>query len=118
MLSEAQRTPSLPILPKVHLGSFQRQLPRTECHRHRHHPDRAWCRCLMTPRHPTTRVLTVAPHIGAALASDGDSRPFSRCCSSSRTGLAFVLAPEMDANTPKTSREGRRTHRIDDMAVL
>ena len=44
--------------------------------------------------------------------------PFRRCCSSSVTRLSLSLAPLTDANTPKPSREGRRIHRIDDMAVL
>ena len=44
--------------------------------------------------------------------------PFRRCCSSSVTRLSLSLAPLTDTNTPKTSREGRRTHRIDDMTVL
>ena len=44
--------------------------------------------------------------------------PFRCCCSSSITRLSLSLAPLTDANTPKTSHEGRRTHRIDDMTVL
>ena len=44
--------------------------------------------------------------------------PFRRCFSSSVTRLSLSLAPLVDENTQKTSREGRMTHRIDDMTVL
>ena len=49
----------LPLCLNLHLGSFLKcdLLPRTECHRHRHHPDRAWCRWQMAPRHPAARVF-------------------------------------------------------------
>ena len=60
MLSEKGLEDSiLPILPDHHLGSIPKceLLPATGSRRNRHHPDRAWCRWQMAPRHPAARLF-------------------------------------------------------------
>ena len=125
MLSEKGLEDSfLPILPDNHLGSIPKceLLPRTECHRHRHHPDRAWCRWQMAPRHPAARLFD-------SRASDRSyAAPIGRQITaiqpllwSIRYLLLACLSPShgrKHSNTPRMSHEGRITQQIEGTALL
>ena len=112
MLSEISPQASfLPIWLNLHLGSIPDAIDITQIGRG---VDGRW-------PHDTPRPasLTPAPWIGATgLPSDGKSRQSSRCCCSSVTRFSLAPAPVMDANTPKMSRTGRITQRIEGTALL